>query len=525
MAQAAESTQPEEIKNTPKKPIKERIDDRNSEELVIGFSGAIGAGVNEIKQLFTEELRNLSYEINDIKLSETIKQQATDLLKNKNIDFDDQDLKTARGLARYTSLQDAGNKIREAYTNDILAQLAVSQIANSPQRVKAEAQGLSSKPSRTVHILDQLKHPDEVTLLRAVYGDNFFLVGVLSGEEKRKSRLVHETSCKSAEVGQIIDRDRRESILHGQQLDKTLKLSDFFIRNSSGNAHQAKVQISRFLRLAHGATDVTPSVEEFGMYVAYSSALASACMSRQVGAAILTEDGTVLATGCNDVPKAGGGLYSRLDEPDYRCVMKIGGICHNDHEKTRIQNEIAKIITDNGIPEDKATSIAESIRRDSRIGDLIEFSRAVHAEMDALVSVARRGSGSVSGAALYSTTYPCHNCARHILAAGISRVYFIEPYEKSLAVHLHDDAIVHDIEPDEAYEDKVPFIHFEGISPSRYQALFAFPSSRKKDGKKIDFVAKMSKKKVTQVLDGYRDIEKQVVKHLKDIEVLNPDLK
>jgi deoxycytidylate deaminase len=35
----------------------------------------------------------------------------------------------------------------------------------------------------------------------------------------------------------------------------------------------------------------------------------------------------------------------------------------------------------------------------------------------------------------------CHNCAKHIVAAGIRRVVYIEAYPKSKAADLHEDSI------------------------------------------------------------------------------------
>jgi deoxycytidylate deaminase len=72
--------------------------------------------------------------------------------------------------------------------------------------------------------------------------------------------------------------------------------------------------------------------------------------------------------------------------------------------------------------------------------NVIEFGRAVHAEMAALMDSARRGV-PVKNATLYCTTFPCHLCARHIVAAGIRRVVYIEPYPKSLAAQLYPDSI------------------------------------------------------------------------------------
>jgi deoxycytidylate deaminase len=62
----------------------------------------------------------------------------------------------------------------------------------------------------------------------------------------------------------------------------------------------------------------------------------------------------------------------------------------------------------------------------SRIMDLTEYGRVVHAELLALCDAARLGR-SVKGATLYCTTFPCHNCTKHLLASGIRRVVFMEP--------------------------------------------------------------------------------------------------
>lgn len=61
---------------------------------------------------------------------------------------------------------------------------------------------------------------------------------------------------------------------------------------------------------------------------------------------------------------------------------------------------------------------------------------ADHAEMAALMSCARSGGSPVDGT-LYCTTFRCHNCAKHIVAAGIRSVVYVEPYPKSKAKDLY----------------------------------------------------------------------------------------
>lgn len=102
------------------------------------------------------------------------------------------------------------------------------------------------------------------------------------------------------------------------------------------------------------------------------------------------------------------------------------------------------------------------------------YGRAVHAEMEAILSAGRNGV-PVRNATLYSTTYPCHNCAKHIVACGIATVKYIEPYPKSHATRLHDDAIDAQGEGEQA---KVQFESFVGIGPRRFVDLFSMSLSR-----------------------------------------------
>jgi deoxycytidylate deaminase len=111
--------------------------------------------------------------------------------------------------------------------------------------------------------------------------------------------------------------------------------------------------------------------------------------------------------------------------------------------------------------------------------DITEYGRAVHAEMDAILMAARSGV-SPRGAILYTTTFPCHNCTRHIIAAGIQRTYYIEPYAKSRAEELHEDAIVVEeriLGKQSRGQKRVPFTHFVGIGPRRYFDLFSLTLS------------------------------------------------
>src|SRR5439155_301649 len=125
-------------------------------------------------------------------------------------------------------------------------------------------------------------------------------------------------------------------------------------------------------------------------------------------------------------PAAGGGLYwpGPDDQRDFR-----RGFDSNEMQRNKIITEIwGDLLTVlEKRPSKEVSARILAVLEKSAVADITEFGRAVHAEMEALLSCARNGISPRDGT-LYSTTFPCHNCAKHIAAAGIARVVFVEPY-------------------------------------------------------------------------------------------------
>lgn len=545
-------------KSTPEK-LQKRINGLRSSEIIIALSGPVGCGIRTVKDILETNLKNAKYEVVHIKLSDFIKSQ----YKKQNIDTlsksqtksqkklvtEDKtgkpikfNLDELQGYSYINTLMDIGDWLREQYEHDILAQHAINYIINNRMKNaelkydelrKTPNSDLKKryledgtivnnleeyahthyKPDKIVYIIDQLKNPQEVKLLRAIYGDLFYLIGTLCNTKERKKNLKKDMIEQDA--NSLMEKDRKESEEHGQQLEKTLQYSDYFVRFSDNDHKHLEEQISRFIKLIHGAGVITPTKDEYGMYVAYSSSLKSACLSRQVGASIADNDGNILSTGCNDVPKFGGGLYTSESKHDLRCHNK-GGICYNDdYKKREIRDKLADILKEelSDITQEKAKEIASIMFSNTRLKDLIEFSRAIHAEMASIIELVRHGGTSTTACTLYCTTYPCHNCARHIIAAGLHRVVFIEPYEKSLALDLHDDAISNDLGTEEK-PSKVIFAHFEGVAPRKYQYFFVANDKRKDKGKIVKTDDFNIEHKMPEYLYSYRHMETKVTEHL-----------
>lgn len=496
-AKDAKTEQHPSIKK-PTYPIQDTLDTRASEELVIAFSGPIGCDIESVIKSAATHLEKQGYEAKTIKLSSFIKR----LGEKESLTSASENQPRHKEIK---NLQDVGNQLREKHNHDILAQLAISTIVTNRR---------SAPPKRKAYLIDQLKHPKEASLLKKVYGNLFYMIGVTASHEKRESNLSN-LGIGSTETAELIERDKKEGGESGQQIEKTLKLADYFIRNDHSNSTAIRNHIERFIDLLHGQNGKTPTKEEHGMYIAYSAGLKSACLSRQVGAAITDPAGNIISTGCNDVPKSGGGLYSVADGPlDHRCVHM--GYCHNDHHKSLLLEEIQKTLSENlDISSEDLGKVARTIKDSTRLKDLIEFSRAVHAEMDAITSVARTGAAPVADGTLYSTTFPCHNCARHIVASGIKKVIYIEPYEKSLAKNLHDDSICFDPRDSEIQPDRVQFLHFEGVSPTKYIRFFSALRARKdRSGKALEINVIQEGNVIPEYLDSYLVFEDKVAEHV-----------
>lgn len=84
-----------------------------------------------------------------------------------------------------------------------------------------------------------------------------------------------------------------------------------------------------------------------------------------------------------------------------------------------------------------------------------------------------RSGRSTPGSRLYVTTYPCHTCARHPIAAGVERVVFVEVHPKRRALELHDKDVV-EVPPGGADElDRVRFEPYLGTGPRRFFDYFS----------------------------------------------------
>lgn len=469
-----------------------------SQELFFGVVGPVGAGSSRAIDSLERACRSSGFKAIRVKASALIKERAAE--NGKVVPSAER-----KTLAYVSALQNLGDDMREDDSSAV-ARAAVIEIAkrraeHTSQRYQP-GQPILPDDQKRAYLIDSIRHPAEINLLRRTYGGAFALIGVVCEEKERKRRILGKYFTKPEQlddknqtaVDAFMRRDADDAEKgHGQHVNDAFFESDFFVDNTAADDTDANQlldeDLGRLIDIITHDKMVRPTIEETAMHHAHSARVRSACLSRQVGASLVDADGTVISTGVNEVPKGGGGVYgedfrAKTDPKDDRCAFRSTRFCSSNREQNKIIDDLISSIPELGSFRDKE-ALRSKIRK-TRIGQLIEFSRAVHAEMDALLSASREGV-STCGTRLFVTTFPCHYCARHIVSAGVREVHYIEPYPKSLAVELHRDSIETNRdawkqanlssvkegeEPTASGMTKVLFTPFVGVAPRLYIRAF-----------------------------------------------------
>jgi len=489
-------------------------------EVFIGLVGAIGADLDSVASALADSLSEVNYTSSIIKISHLLH----DFPKYRHL------AKITEEEVRYKEHMNAGTEVRKLFEcGEAMAQMAVTKIWRIRQEINSGRSASTSKLPipRHAFIFSSLKHPSEVRFLRKLYGSSFFLLAAHTSREKRidiLSRKICKTHFKSdphsfrAQAEALIETDESEDGEKlGQNVRETYPDADYFIIGDSRNSIYAGV--ARFVRLVFRHPFESPTVDELCMFHAKASAMRSADLSRQVGAVIAGKDGHLVATGCNEVPKAGGGLYWPNDISDHR-DFQLGYDSNSRYKDETIVEILGRLRQAGWLAPDKQNIDVDQlydvalngggrgILDGSRVTNVIEFGRIIHAEMAAITQAARFGA-SVSGTTLYCTTFPCHMCARHIIASGINRVVYIEPYPKSLARELYHDSIM--VDPDEERSEYVNFVPFSGVAPRRFAHLFEKAKRKGSNGLAITWEKHNAAPAVDWLIPPYTFAEDDVI--------------
>lgn len=442
-----------------------------SSELIIALVGGTGTDFAKITD-YISSLLNSNYKICQIKMS---------ALPNKY--FNDLDKFSGVGeIDRITFYQNQCDEL--AISNPaIMGLLAVCEINSLRQEMREK--------TTNAYIINSLKRKEEFKILRRIYGHNLILISVYEPKSLREKHIISNDIMEQTDkdyktmheqARKIMERDKHdEENDHGQHVRDTYINATYFVRSDT-----LEEDLKRLFNILKGDPIETPTKDEVCMAHAYVCAMRSADLYRQVGAVIADDDGNIISSGTNEVPKFGGGCYWNNNDDDLRDYFV------NQDGKPKllsIKEELASKLIDKIKGElfknkDNSTCTQfeeyfksqENILRkmlvtEGAIKDTIEFLRPVHGEEAAICDAALRGV-STRGAILYCNTYPCHLCTKKIIAAGIKKVIYIDPYPKSKAEILYEGIIADKPINPKVSQNKVVFESYRGCSPKKYPYFF-----------------------------------------------------
>lgn len=307
-------------------------------------------------------------------------------------------------------------------------------------------------------VIDGLRNFHEVQEIRRIY-PRFFLVAVCADRQERWSRVRKDYDGRSNEFEDDDRRDQIEDFEWGQSVQKCVDDADYVYYNSEhlvvnldGRENPDSGRIER--RFADRARDFVslmreegqhrdPTTDEVQIAAAYAQSHSSTCLKRHVGAVVtVTRKGQEfpISMGFNENPpgirtcKSESACYkdedmlSKLEARGKKLFCPVCGTLHEDLDEPWI-----------------CSKCRTNLKTWFHPNRNMELCTAIHAEERAILSL---GDRSADGGTLYVTTFPCFQCARLILDAGIKNIVYVEAYPvKETEVFLQKNGIG-EIRPD-----------------------------------------------------------------------------
>jgi dCMP deaminase len=190
------------------------------------------------------------------------------------------------------------------------------------------------------------------------------------------------------------------------------------------------------------------------MQLAATARNMSGCLSRQVGAVLVNPSGYVVGIGSNNPPE--GQVPCSVRSCSELLDADSEDTTYSEFERSERFREHIKSKNAENRP---FCFRSEYARLNSDKGS--EFTRALHAEENAILQTAKFGGMSVQDATLYTTASTCTLCAKKAYHLDVKRIVFIEEYPGI----AHDQTIA-------TGKKNILFDQFEGITGSAYFSLF-----------------------------------------------------
>jgi deoxycytidylate deaminase/cytidylate kinase len=422
---------------------------QSCKNLIIGLTGSLGSGCTTLSKALEDK------GFKRISLSHLIRTKFGELHPGK------EPAQASYGPDWRAELQEIGNRGRKG-------EFVEGADASGDHDAYWVELALSSlDPRNDDMVIAGIRNHGEVEWLRRTY-PNFRLVAVYADYATRWNRLKNTHAYPNETVFQRDDhRDSDEGERHGQDVQRCVYEADYVLKNADQIEPPSKVESGLFDRLAEPLKGMRgedgfrgPLPAEVFMATAVSQSHASQCLKRKVGALIVDERNKIpLSVGYNENPVGMESCYSLYQQVCYKDRVMASRLekmtpffcpeCQKKHDKIG-PPYVCDGTTDEGQP------CRCNFKQTFFPSRGIELCTAIHAEERAILSLAGR---SADGCTIYVNTFPCFQCARQIVNAGIKKVVYVEAYPIEEAVEFLKANGV-EIKP------------FEGFTPRVFNQVF-----------------------------------------------------
>jgi len=410
---------------------------------VLAITGPFGSGCSTVAAILSDRLGYKSLRLSDLIREEGRRRPHRSKLQRQN-------------------LQALGNEIRrERNDPGALARIAIQRLDS-----------LGETNDKVV--LDGIRNVGEIEVLRELFGHSCYTIALECPANQRFDRLqpIYGNDARALDRFRTDnENDRDQENPFGQQVALCVDLADVLVINDNAVTQtELRRKLLDFVSVITGESPRYPTPTEILMNFAYSASHASKCLKRQVGAVIVSAEpgkiGEVTGQGFNENPQP---TAPCVEEPRYGAdpSRRVPGRCYRDIVRTESLAGLAR--ERRGCPSCGARmrqpadeppwnchSCGVNLEGFFWPERAMTLCTAVHAEVAAIMTAGR----SARGGTLYTTTFPCFQCAEKITQAGIRWIVFTEPYPDVRAADRLEIA-------------GIKTLRFEGVRSRRFDEIFS----------------------------------------------------
>ncbi len=301
-------------------------------------------------------------------------------------------------------------------------------------------------------VVDAIRNPLELVYLRNQIA-GLYVVAVTADNDERRARLI-EAGLSKKDMDALDDKEYEHrgkrsledyATFVSQNLKDCIQKADIFVANPGkpgqlvSSVRFMNTQLVRYVALALRPGLVTPTRDERCMQIAFVAKLNSGCISRQVGAVVADANYSIHSLGWNDTPK---GQTTCLLRDVSALLTGNDAESFSDHEKTdtRLRTHLERTFKSRrqlGETHGLRCPFCFKDAYNAVSGEKNQVhTRSLHAEENAFLQLAKRGSPGIEGGVLYTTASPCELCSKKAFQLRIGEIVYVDPYPGISMTHV-----------------------------------------------------------------------------------------